>query len=54
MLRSGLPGTGKTLMAEAMADRTRRPLFYLQVENRGINAAVPRANIKKVFQMATE
>lgn len=54
MLLSGPPGTGKTLMAEAVADRTQRPLFYLQAEDLGINAAVLGANIKKVFQMATE
>jgi SpoVK/Ycf46/Vps4 family AAA+-type ATPase len=54
MLLSGPPGTGKTLMAEAVADRTRRPLFYLQAEDLGINAAVLGANIKKVFQMSTE
>lgn len=54
MLLSGPPGTGKTLMAEAVADRTRRPLFYLQAEDLGINAAVLGANIKKVFEMATE
>lgn len=54
MLLSGPPGTGKTLMAEAVADRTRRPLFYLQAEDLGINAAVLGTNIKQVFQMATE
>ncbi|SPQ20659.1 8e91407e-3944-4112-816d-64ed6737502f [Thermothielavioides terrestris] len=54
ILLSGPPGTGKTLMAEAVADRTRRPLFYLQAEDLGINAAALGANIKKVFQMATE
>ena len=54
MLLSGPPGTGKTLMAEAVADRTRRPLFYLQAEDLGISAAVLGANIKKVFEMATE
>src|SRR3954462_3695812 len=54
MLLSGPPGTGKTLMAEAVADRTRRPLFYLQAEDLGINAAILGANIKKVFEMATE
>jgi len=41
-------------MAEAVADRTRRPLFYLQAEDLGINAAALGANIKKVFEMATE
>ncbi|KAK0625861.1 P-loop containing nucleoside triphosphate hydrolase protein [Immersiella caudata] len=54
LLLSGPPGTGKTLMAEAVADRTHRPLFYLQAEDLGINAAVLGANIKKVFEMATE
>ncbi|KAG4278584.1 hypothetical protein FPRO04_06639 [Fusarium proliferatum] len=54
MLLSGPPGTGKTLMAEAIADRTHRPLFYLQAEDLGINAAALGANIKKVFEMATE
>ena len=37
-----------------MADRTHRPLFYLQAEDLGINAATLGANIKKVFEMATE
>ncbi|KAK4216493.1 ATP-dependent zinc metalloprotease YME1L1 [Rhypophila decipiens] len=54
MLLSGPPGTGKTLMAEAVADRTHRPLFYLQAEDLGTNAAVLGANVKKVFEMATE
>jgi SpoVK/Ycf46/Vps4 family AAA+-type ATPase len=54
MLLSGPPGTGKTLMAEAIADRTHRPLFYLQAEDLGINAASLGANIKRVFEMATE
>ncbi|EPE07210.1 aaa family ATPase [Ophiostoma piceae UAMH 11346] len=54
ILLSGPPGTGKTLTAEAVADRTHRPLFYLQAEDLGINAAQLGANIKKVFEMATE
>ena len=37
-----------------MADRTRRPLFYLQAEDLGINAAALGENVKKVFEMATE
>ncbi|KAK4159877.1 ATP-dependent zinc metalloprotease YME1L1 [Cladorrhinum sp. PSN259] len=54
ILLSGPPGTGKTLTAEAVADRTKRPLFYLQAEDLGTNAAILGANIKRVFQMATE
>ncbi|KAN0071868.1 P-loop containing nucleoside triphosphate hydrolase protein [Elaphomyces granulatus] len=54
ILLSGPPGTGKTLTAEAVADRTRRPLFYLQAEDLGINVASLGVNIKKVFEMATE
>ena len=54
ILLSGPPGTGKTLTAEAVADRTHRPLFYLQAEDLGINAATLGANIKRVFEMATD
>ncbi|KAB5584935.1 P-loop containing nucleoside triphosphate hydrolase protein [Coniochaeta sp. 2T2.1] len=54
VLLSGPPGTGKTLTAEAVADRTHRPLFYLQAEDLGISAATLGANIKNVFEMATE
>lgn len=54
ILLSGPPGTGKTLTAEAVADKTHRPLFYLQAEDLGINAAALGANIKTIFEMATE
>nr|XP_036582506.1 Vacuolar protein sorting-associated protein 4B [Colletotrichum truncatum]KAF6791210.1 Vacuolar protein sorting-associated protein 4B [Colletotrichum truncatum] len=54
ILLSGPPGTGKTLTAEAVADRTHRPLFYLQAEDLGINPASLGANISRVFEMATE
>ena len=37
-----------------MADRTRRPLFYLQAEDLGINAATLGANLKSVFDLAAE
>lgn len=53
ILLSGPPGTGKTLTAEAVADRTKRPLFYLQAEDLGVNPAQLGANIKRVFEMAT-
>ncbi|OLN88257.1 Vacuolar protein sorting-associated protein 4B [Colletotrichum chlorophyti] len=54
ILLSGPPGTGKTLTAEAVADRTHRPLFYLQAEDLGINPSTLGAKIKRVFEMATE
>jgi SpoVK/Ycf46/Vps4 family AAA+-type ATPase len=54
LLLSGPPGTGKTLTAEAVADKTRRPLYYLQAEDLGTNAAFLGPKIKKVFEMATE
>lgn len=54
LLLSGPPGTGKTLTAEAVADLTHRPLFYLQAEDLGISAATLGANIKRVFEMATD
>lgn len=54
LLLSGPPGTGKTLTAEAVADKTRRPLYYLQAEDLGINPSILGANLKKVFEMATE
>ena len=34
LLLSGPPGTGKTLTAEAVADKTRRPLYYLQADRK--------------------
>ncbi len=43
-----------TLFNCTVADRTHRPLFYLQAEDLGIDAAALGANIKKVFEMATE
>ena len=53
-LLSGPPGTGKTLTAEAVADKTRRPLYYLQAEDLGINASLLGANLKKCFEMAID
>lgn len=53
-LLSGPPGTGKTLLAEAVADRTRRPLYYLHAEELGTKADALGEKVKKVFEMATE
>lgn len=41
-------------MTITVADRTRRPLYYLQAEDLGANAAHLGPKIKKVFEMATE
>ncbi|TQN67110.1 ATPase family AAA domain-containing protein FIGL1 [Colletotrichum shisoi] len=54
ILLSGPPGTGKTLTAEAVADRTHRPLFYLQAEDLGIDPSTLGDKVKRVFGMATE
>lgn len=37
-----------------MADRTHRPLLYLQAEDLGVNALMLGMNVKRIFQMATE
>ncbi|GJC92634.1 ATPase [Colletotrichum higginsianum] len=54
ILLSGPPGTGKTLTAEAVADKTHRPLFYLQAEDLGIDPSTLGDKVKRVFGMATE
>jgi len=37
-----------------VADKTRRPLYYLQAEELGTNAKSLGEKVKKVFEMATE
>ena len=37
-----------------VADKTRRPLYYLQAEELGTDASILSKNVKKVFEMATE
>lgn len=37
-----------------MADKTRRPLYYLQAEDLGTDPAFLGAKIKKVFEIANE
>lgn len=54
LLLSGPPGTGKTLTAEAVADKTRRPLYYLKAEDLGTDAAVLGPRLKTAFEMATD
>ena len=42
------------MYGEIVADKTRRPLYYLQAEDLGTNPAILGSKIKKVFEMATE
>jgi hypothetical protein len=42
------------MLTQVVADKTRRPLYYLQAEDLGTNAAHLGPKIKKVFEMATE
>ena len=53
-LLSGPPGTGKTLTAEAIADRSRRPLYYLNVEELGTDPAKLGGVLAKVLALAIE
>jgi hypothetical protein len=55
VLFSGLPGTGKTMTAEAIAQRLGRPLYvadYAQLESKWIGET--EKNIVAVFQAATQ
>jgi DNA polymerase III delta prime subunit len=45
---------GHWLIWASVADKTRRPLYYLQAEDLGTNPAILGPRIKKVFAMATE
>lgn len=54
ILLSGPPGTGKTLTAEAVADRTRRPLLYLQAEDLGTMTEQLAARLKDFLSLATD
>ncbi|KAH8777124.1 P-loop containing nucleoside triphosphate hydrolase protein [Hyaloscypha sp. PMI_1271] len=53
ILLSGTPGTGKTLMAEAIADRTRSPLYYVDARDLG-SVADMDVNLRKVMADAAE
>ena len=39
---------------DTVADKTRRPLYYLQAEELGTHASELGQKVKKVFEMATE
>ncbi|KAM3435647.1 hypothetical protein NHJ13734_005454 [Beauveria thailandica] len=54
ILLSGPTGTGKTLMAEAVADRAQRPLVSLQADNLGSQVDTLGANLRRFLTMAAE
>ncbi|KAI8670084.1 AAA domain-containing protein [Fusarium sp. Ph1] len=52
-LLSGLPGTGKTLMVEAIADRLRRPLYHLQADDLGTEVASLGVKFQRTSKIAS-
>lgn len=51
MLLVGNPGTGKTLTAEAVADRVRRPLYMLSVGELGQGGGDVEKRLKLVLEL---
>lgn len=51
VMLSGPSGTGKTLMAEAIADRLHRPLYHLEAKDLGTQAASLGTNFKRVSEL---
>lgn len=52
LLLVGNPGTGKTLTAEAVADKVRRPLYVLSAGELGENAHDVEHRLEKVLALA--
>ncbi|KAL8879546.1 MAG: hypothetical protein Q9198_002859 [Flavoplaca austrocitrina] len=48
----GPPGIGKTLTAEAIAEKTSRPLFIVTVPQIGLNASKAERNLETMFELA--
>ncbi|GAO19237.1 hypothetical protein UVI_02060490 [Ustilaginoidea virens] len=53
VLLSGSPGTGKTLLVEAVTHRARRPIYHLQAEDFGTDVNVLATRVKNIFEWAT-
>lgn len=49
---AGPPGCGKTLTAESIAEKSRRPLLAINVADIGLNAVEAERNLGKVFLLA--
>lgn len=49
----GPPGVGKTLTAEAIAEKTSRPLLIVSVAQIGLNASKAERNLERMFQLAS-
>lgn len=52
ILLSGSPGTGKTLMAEAIADKTKRPLYYVDSRDLGAVDMIESSLSEKMADVA--
>ncbi|PHH89222.1 hypothetical protein CDD83_6475 [Cordyceps sp. RAO-2017] len=52
MLLAGNPGTGKTLTAEAVADKARRPLYTLSAGELGRDAESVERRLNAILEMA--
>ncbi|KAL8878228.1 MAG: hypothetical protein Q9198_003918 [Flavoplaca austrocitrina] len=49
----GPPGVGKTLTAEAIAEKTSRPLLIVSVAQIGLNASKAERNLERLFELAS-
>jgi SpoVK/Ycf46/Vps4 family AAA+-type ATPase len=54
ILLAGMPGTGKTLTAEAVADQVRRPLYILSAGELGQDAHTLEMKLQQVLDLAVK
>ncbi|KAH6723045.1 P-loop containing nucleoside triphosphate hydrolase protein [Leptodontidium sp. MPI-SDFR-AT-0119] len=52
-LLHGVPGVGKTLTAESVADQTKRPLYTISCGELGVQPAAVEKNLKAALDLAT-
>ncbi|KAE9362679.1 P-loop containing nucleoside triphosphate hydrolase protein [Stipitochalara longipes BDJ] len=52
-LLHGIPGTGKTLTAEGVADYTKRPLYSVTCGELGLNTSAVEENLSDALRLAT-